>query len=170
MSYNRCNSREIFCFLARNIPAALAEIEGSPGCPDLKGIVQFFPVKHGVIVVSDISGLPCPDKKHGRSIHAMHIHGGGSCTGDGENPFKDADGHYNPDGCPHPQHSGDLPPLFAEGGGAWSAVISNRFRLNEIIGKTVIIHSGADDFTSQPSGNSGSMIGCGVIRKNRGNC
>ena len=44
------------------------------------------------------------------------------------------------------------------------AVLTDRFRIPEIIGRTVVIHSGRDDFTSQPAGDSGTRIACGVIR------
>ena len=45
-----------------------------------------------------------------------------------------------------------------------AGINANRFRIDEIIGKTIIIHSSTDDFTSQPSGNSGSKIACGEIK------
>lgn len=59
---------------------------------------------------------------------------------------------------------GDLPPLFVGNGRAWGAVLTTRFRVEEVIGRTVIIHSQADDFRTQPAGDSGSRIACGVIR------
>ena len=91
-----------------------------------------------------------------------HIHEGGACTGDG---FADTGGHYNPAGADHPCHAGDLPPLFATGGGrAELRVLTDRFSVREIIGRTVVIHSGPDDFTTQPAGNAGSKIACGVIQ------
>ena len=93
----------------------------------------------------------------------MHIHEGESCSGNENDPFADAGAHYNPGDCPHPQHAGDLPPLFASGGSAWNAVLLNRFGIDEVIGKTIIIHQKYDDFESQPSGDSGLKIACGVI-------
>ena len=78
-------------------------------------------------------------------------------------PFSDALTHYNPDTCAHPQHAGDLPPLFGNNGYAFSMFLTNRFSVSEIIGRTVILHSAPDDFTSQPAGNSGVKIACGVI-------
>jgi Cu-Zn family superoxide dismutase len=94
----------------------------------------------------------------------MHIHEGGSCTGNAADPFADAGSHYNPEGCEHPAHAGDLPPLFSNRGTAWGAVLTDRFSVGEISGKTVIIHLNPDDFTTQPAGNSGAKIACGVIR------
>ena len=83
-------------------------------------------------------------------------------NGNGE-PFPMSGTHYNPHNCPHPYHAGDMPPLFGTNGYAFLSFITSRFKVNEIIGKTVIIHSSPDDFTTQPSGNSGTKIACGVI-------
>ena len=58
----------------------------------------------------------------------------------------------------------DLPSLFTTKGNAFLAVLTDRFSINEIIGKTVIIHSAPDDFRTQPAGNSRSKIACGEIR------
>jgi len=74
-------------------------------------------------------------------------------------------GHYNPDNLPHPYHSGDMPPLFGNDGTAFSVFLTNRFKIDEIIGRTVVIHAQPDDFTSQPSGNSGEKIACGIIEE-----
>ena len=63
----------------------------------------------------------------------------------------------------HPEHAGDFPPLLSCGGAAWMAVYTNRFYPEEVIGRTVIIHGGVDDFHTQPLGNSGEMIACGQI-------
>lgn len=67
--------------------------------------------------------------------------------------------------CPHPLHVGDLPPLLENNGYAYMSVLTNKFKISDIIGKTVIIHDMPDDSTTQPSGNSGKKIACGVIRK-----
>ena len=72
--------------------------------------------------------------------------------------------HYNPKDCPHPYHAGDMPPLFGNNGEAFMAFMTDRFTVEEIIGKTVIIHSNPDDFTTQPGGNSGEKIACGKIK------
>ena len=78
-------------------------------------------------------------------------------------PFSDAGGHYSKVSAGHPFHSGDLPPLFGNDGYAWYAVLTDRFSIEDIIGRTVIIHADPDDFTSQPSGKSGKRIACGVV-------
>ena len=77
--------------------------------------------------------------------------------------FANTMGRYNPDMCMHPYHAGDMPPLFANNGHAFMMFLTDRFTINEIIGKTIILHSEPDDFHSQPSGNSGNKIACGVI-------
>jgi len=56
-----------------------------------------------------------------------------------------------------------LPPLYENNGYAYMSVLINKFKVKDIIGKTVIIHESPDDFTSQPSGNSGKKIACGVV-------
>lgn len=149
--------------LSRRRPTAVALIRGDAGHENLRGKVAFYETAQGVVVVSEIVGLPQSEEKCNERFFAMHIHGGGSCTGNMSDPFADAGTHFNPEGCPHPQHAGDLPPLLSNDGHAWSAVLTGRFRVKDIIGKTVIIHSSTDDFKSQPAGNSGRKIACGRI-------
>ena len=146
-----------------NPPAAIANIQGSEQYPDIEGTVVFYPEPQGVMVLTAITGLPVPDAECGNTIHGMHIHEGGECSGTEEDPFANAGTHYNPYDCPHPQHAGDLPPIFADNGSAWNAVLMERFSVEEIIGKTVIIHDSYDDFHTQPAGDSGAKIACGVI-------
>lgn len=142
-------------FTAR--PAAAAHIRGGPEAPHLFGEVKFYQGFDSVLVVAEITGLP---RNNSAGFFALHIHEGGRCTGEG---FPDTGGHYDPSGAPHPNHAGDLPPLLLCGGGAYLAVMTDRFRVEEVIGRTVVIHGGADDFTSQPAGNAGHKIACGVI-------
>ena len=138
-------------------PAAAALIRGGDLAPRLSGIIQFFPVSRGVIVSADVIGLPAENPC---GIFALHLHEGTGCGG---KSFSETGGHYNPGGEAHPCHAGDLPTLFSCRGRAFSAVLTDRFSIQEIIGRTVVIHSGSDDFTTQPAGNSGSKIACGVI-------
>lgn len=147
-----------------NVDAA-AIIRGSSAYPGIRGLVRFYQTDHGVYVITSVTGLPQGASPCDSPIFAMHIHEGGSCDGrSAENAFPDSGMHYNPHGCEHPYHAGDLPPLFSANGLAMSSVLTNRFTMQEIIGKTVIIHSRSDDFTTQPSGNSGIKIACGVIQ------
>ena len=145
-------------------PNAIATVAGSPSYPAIKGTVSFYKAIRGVLVVAEVFGLPQAGGKCSGQIFGFHLHEGNSCTGNAENPFADAKGHYNPNNCPHPYHAGDLPPLFGNGGYAFGAVLTDRFSLGEVMGRTVIIHRNPDDFKTQPSGNSGEMIACGVIK------
>lgn len=147
----------------RKRPYAFAKINGSSEYPDINGIVYFYKASSGVLVSIQLNGLPLSDDNCKEPIFAVHIHSGGSCTGNSTDPFADALTHYNPDNCAHPYHAGDLPPVFGANGFGFSVCLTNRFSAEEIIGKTIIIHSSPDDFTTQPSGNSGTKIACGVI-------
>lgn len=146
-------------------PNAVAEIFGSDEYSAIRGRVSFYAVKCSVLVAAEISGLPAGMNGCDGGIFAFHIHEGERCTGDAADPFADVGAHYNPDNCPHPFHAGDLPPLFGNNGYAFSAFLTDRFSVDEIIGRTVIVHAGIDDFGTQPSGNAGSKIACGRIEK-----
>lgn len=163
MNNNRYLPADVFFALWRSQPTAIAFVEGSPQYPNISGTVCFYQAEEGVYVVPDIYGLPQGSGRCDLPIFAPHIHSGSSCTGTAADPFADADGHFNPNGCEHPFHAGDLPPLFGNAGHAWYAVLTNRFSATDVIGRTVIIHAHQDDFNSQPSGNSGAMIACGEI-------
>ena len=104
--------------------------------------------------VSDVKNMPDEN-----GFHAFHIHDGSSCA-----PGKEGS-HYNSTNQPHPQHAGDMPPLLANKGTAFSAFYTDRFYPEDIVGKVVVIHAMPDDFKSQPSGNPGSMIACGEIKE-----
>ena len=149
----------------RKRPDAIAKINGSHLYPNLRGIVEFLQIKEGVLVSACISGLPTSDDICRNPVFAMHLHSGLSCTENETDPFADAATHYNPENCLHPYHAGDMPPLFGASGLAISMFLTDRFSVEEIIRKSVIIHSGFDDFSSQPAGNSGEKIACGVITK-----
>ena len=149
----------------RQRPTAIAQIRGSNQHPNICGMVRFYQTGRGVLVAAHISGLPEPERPCCHPVFAIHIHTGACCTGSENDPFADVGGHYNPDNCPHPQHAGDLPPLFGSGGHAFSVFLTGRFCVKDVIGRTVIIHGGPDDFTSQPAGNAGPKIACGEIRR-----
>ena len=138
-------------------PDAEAYIQGGAEAPCLSGKVAFYQKNGSVLVVADIFGLP---KDNSSGFFALHIHEGGSCAGEN---FSETGGHYDPAGTPHPNHAGDLPPLLLCNGGAYLAVQTDRFCVRDVIGRTVVIHSGPDDFHSQPAGNTGTKIACGVI-------
>ncbi len=104
--------------------------------------------------------------------HGFHIHEAGDCSsGDGMS----AKGHFNPTGKPHGQpgtaerHAGDLPSLAAaKNGRAKVDVTVDGISLNpganSIIGRGLIIHADPDDYKTQPTGNAGARIACGVIK------
>lgn len=146
------------------MPNAAAVISGSESFPEINGTVLFYQTADGVLVRAEIFGLPYSEDKCRQDIFGFHIHSGESCTGTADDPFADALTHYDPDSCPHPAHAGDLPPLFGNMGHAFSAFLTDRFTVSEILGRTVIIHSGTDDLSSQPAGNTGKKIACGSIR------
>lgn len=141
-------------------PQAMAWVTGAPGSA-LSGLVKFYQTPFGgVLVEAEIFNLPDTDAPQNSQFFALHIHEFGDCT----NAFQNTGEHYNPANLPHPEHDGDLIPLLSNQGYAWMAFYTKRFTVAEILGRSVVIHSHPDDFTSQPSGNSGVKIGCGVIR------
>lgn len=150
-------------------PDAVAVIRGSSEAPHLSGQVRFYQERGRVLVAAKLFGLP----RHSKTgFFALHIHEGTACSGEN---FSATGGHFNPTAQPHPNHAGDLPPLLLCQGGAYLAVRTDRVRVQDIIGRTVVIHSDPDDFHSQPSGNAGTKIGCGVIQprntdRKRSNC
>lgn len=141
---------------------AIAKIKGGNGYPQLYGKATFIQTDLGVLVTIKVNNLPKNTICNG-GVFALHIHNGESCTGDNNDQFSNAKTHYNPSNCEHPYHAGDLPPLFGNNGFAYMTVLTNRFTLNEIKNKVIVIHENKDDFTTQPSGNAGNKIGCGKI-------
>jgi len=99
--------------------------------------------------------------------HGFHIHEVGDCSAPDASTAK---GHYNPAGKPHghhdtdQHHGGDLPNLTANAQGeARLGAEVKGLTLNEIIGRSVVVHADPDDYKSQPAGNSGKRVACGVI-------
>ena len=143
----------------RKCPDAVAEIRGGMEVPQLSGCVQFYQESGCVLIVARISGLP---RESVTGFFGFHIHQGESCFG---TDFSGTGSHYNPVNQLHPEHAGDLPPLLACRGSAYLSVKTGRFSVNEIIERMVVIHSDPDDFNSQPAGNAGKKIACGVIHR-----
>ena len=162
------NSQYFASVIQNRLPDAAAVLQAAPDRRRIEGTVSFYQTPQGVLVTAAMRGLPVTRMACAQPIFALHIHEGSSCTGNAGDPFAGAGTHYNPAGCPHPYHAGDLPPLFADlTGFAWMAVLTDRFRVPDILGRTVIVHSQPDDFTTQPSGNAGAKIACGVITPTR---
>ncbi len=135
---------------------AQAKVMGGKELPGLHGIVNFTTHENGTVVAVKICGLPESET----GFFAFHIHEGGDCCGEG---FPNTKGHFNPGKRGHPCHAGDLPPLLSCNGRAELTVLTNRFSVCDVLGKTVVIHAQPDDFHTQPSGNAGTKIACGVI-------
>ncbi len=138
---------------------ATAQIRGNEDHPRLRGTVRFRQTPNGVLICAEIFHLPQTQTGY----FGFHIHEGTACTSEGAAPFESAGGHYDPQKGSHPSHAGDLPPLLSNHGYACLSVLTDRFRLCEVLGRTVVIHAQPDDFTTQSSGNSGARIACGRI-------
>ena len=99
-----------------------------------------------------------------RDVFLDYIYTSGtSCTGNVDDEFANSGAHYSKNNCPHPFHSGDLPPLIENDGYAYMSVLVNKFKIRDVLGHVIIIHDMPDDFNTHPSGNSGKKIACGKI-------
>ncbi|HYD50892.1 MAG TPA: superoxide dismutase family protein [Terriglobales bacterium] len=130
------------------------------------GVVRLHETPQGVLMHADFTGLP-------KGPHAFHIHEVGKC----EPPFDSAGGHYNPDNKGHGfanakgAHAGDLPNIHVpESGKVTIEVIARDVQLragnNKLTdgdGSALVVHASADDNQSDPAGNAGARIACGVI-------
>lgn len=148
---------------------AYAQILGSDYAPNLKGKVVFRDIPGGVEVCIEVTGLP-EFKKDTEDLpqigpHGFHLHVAGNCEiSDPENPYISAGEHYNPTGAPHGNHAGDFPVIFSNNGYSRMCFYTNKFTVFDVINKAVIIHQSPDDYRTEPSGNSGKRIGCGVVK------
>ena len=146
-------------------PVAVAKLEPTKG-NTASGTVTFTQVGDKVRVDVNVSGLK-PNAEHG-----FHIHDKGDCSsGDGMS----TGGHFNPLGKAHgPQegmerHAGDLPALKSDGAGNATItvvidVITVSPGITSVIGRGMIVHRDPDDYKTQPTGNAGPRIACGVIQ------
>jgi len=145
-------------------------VQGGPLAPDLEARVEFRPVPQGTLVTVRARGLP--EYRPGPppvGPHGFHIHERGDCTvGDPQRPFQAAGLHWNPDCQPHGHHAGYFPVLFSHHGRAWMAFVTHRFRPQDAVGRSVIIHLHPDDYRTQPDGAAGPRLGCGVIQAAEG--
>ncbi|MBU5485937.1 superoxide dismutase family protein [Clostridium sp. MSJ-11] len=148
---------------------AYANVKGGPLAPNINGIVYFIDVPGGTQVCATINGLPKykPGTAKTQPVgpHGFHLHQFGNCqVGDPKDPFQAAGEHWNPDNQPHGNHAGDFPVLFSNNGRAMMCFFTDRFKVTDVIGKAVIIHENPDDYRTQPAGNAGKRLACGVIR------
>jgi Cu-Zn family superoxide dismutase len=130
------------------------------------GVVTLTQTRHGVLLTGDLTNLP-------PGLHAIHVHDVGRC----EPPFTSAGGHLNPGQrahgyrSPNGNHFGDLPNIGAgTTGTAHVETISRDLTLAsgmigvfDADGTSLVVHAGPDDYQSDPAGNSGNRIACGVI-------
>lgn len=144
---------------------AVATLESRSGSTVL-GTVTFHQRSGFVHVRVDVNGLV------GGTEHGFHVHEKGDCSAP---DAVSAGGHFNPGGVAHGRasatvhHAGDMPSLVADANGRAVADFDMAGATldagpNSLIGHAVVVHGGADDFTTQPSGNSGARVACGVIR------
>ncbi|HLB13527.1 MAG TPA: superoxide dismutase family protein [Burkholderiales bacterium] len=146
-------------------PRATAQLQPTKGNKTF-GEATFEQVGSKVHVVVFVQGLK-PNQEHG-----LHIHEVGDCSsGDGMS----AKGHFNPLGKPHgsqgsaERHAGDLPSLKANKAGRAKVevdvdIITVTAGPTSVIGRGLIVHADPDDYRTQPTGNAGARLACGVIR------
>jgi superoxide dismutase, Cu-Zn family len=156
----------VACATTPNEPLrATAQLQPTKGSKTF-GEATFEQTGDRVHVVVYVQGLK-PGQEHG-----LHIHEVGDCSsGDGMS----TKGHFNPHGKPHARHdsperhAGDLPSLKAAKNGrakvdAMLDVITVGPGPASVVGRGLIVHADPDDFKTQPTGNAGARIACGVIR------
>jgi Cu-Zn family superoxide dismutase len=143
---------------------AVAEMKPTAGNA-VAGTVRFEQSGSKVVVTAAITGLK-PSSEHG-----FHVHEKGDCSAP---DATSAGGHFNPAGRPHghhgkaERHAGDMPNLRADASGTarvtWETdLLSVGSGSADVIGRSVVIHRDPDDYASQPAGNSGPRLSCGVI-------
>jgi Cu-Zn family superoxide dismutase len=152
---------------ATNAQAVLQPAKDTPG---FAGRVTFTRVGAQVRVVADVAGITPPGN------HGFHLHENGKCERDTSGAGKDfttAGGHFNPAGAPHAcpdaaaHHAGDLGNIVINADGTGHLdVTTSALSLSgpsSVVGRSVILHAGTDDCTTQPTGNAGGRLACGVI-------
>lgn len=146
---------------SREAVATLEPTEGN----DVRGRVTFTATDGGVRVVADLEGLDA-------GMHGFHVHEFGDCSAPDASSAGD---HFAPQGSPHgspddpaaERHVGDLGNIEAGADGTArydrTDTVLTLSGPNSIVGKAVVVHAGQDDLASQPSGDSGNRLACGVI-------
>jgi Cu-Zn family superoxide dismutase len=145
-------------------PRAAAQLEPTQG-NTTSGRIEFVQQGDRVLITGTLSGLK-PGAEHG-----MHVHEKGDCSAA---DAMSAGGHFNPLGKPHAhgtsdRHAGDLPSVRADANGnsryqAEVDVVTVTDGPTSVVGKGLIVHRDPDDYKTQPTGNSGPRVACGVIR------
>ena len=144
---------------------AVADLKDKDG--KIVGMATFREATGGVLVSVEVKGLT-------PGLHAIHVHAVGKCEGPG---FTSAGGHFNPaqkqHGLKNPQgpHAGDMPNMYvAKDGVGRFEVLNDNISLGagdrslfDADGSALVIHAGVDDYVTDPAGNAGDRVACGVI-------
>ncbi|MFZ2388805.1 MAG: superoxide dismutase family protein [Polaromonas sp.] len=145
-------------------PRAVAQLQSTSG-NTATGTVNFVQTGDKVTVSGTVRGLKA------NAEHGFHLHEKGDCSSaDGMS----AGGHFNPGSKPHGSHAdmnhhaGDLPSLKADASGVANFSFSSQTitvgsGVSDIVGRAVIVHRDPDDYTTQPTGNSGPRLACAVV-------
>jgi len=136
------------------------------------GTVAFSETYAGLLVRGSVNDL-------GLGPHGIHLHSVGKCEGPrtpGEAPFTSAGGHFNPEqrahgfNNQHGHHLGDMPNIVTPPAGKLEfefivpgVALRGAFGLLDADGASIVVHATADDYLTDPAGNSGARIACGVI-------
>jgi Cu-Zn family superoxide dismutase len=129
------------------------------------GSVTLTETPNGTLVHAKLEGLP-------PGTHAIHVHAVGEC----EPPFKSAGGHFDPEDNSHGflsedgMHAGDLPNIHVPNSGALEVeMLATEVALDDELfdddGAAIVIHEKADDYKTDPAGDAGDRIACGVIER-----
>lgn len=159
---------------AEYVPGAMAELYDAQG--NRVGTVEFTSVEDGVQIQTQIEGFDAAVTGDQRGQHGFHIHETGDCSAP---DFSSAGGHFNPTDVGHGlldpdgPHAGDLPNLWIEANGSADYMVTTDLislepgerTLFDRDGSAVVIHSGPDDYLTDPAGASGSRLACGVITR-----
>lgn len=150
------------CASSAHRPSAMATIRPTTG-QTAQGMVQFMENSDGSVEVKvELTGVPA-------GVHGFHVHEKGDCSDDA----KAAGGHFNPTGMAHgapaasTHHAGDFGNVTADASGKVRTSFTTRSitvnpGMSSVVGHAIVLHGGPDDLTSQPAGNSGARIACGV--------
>jgi Cu-Zn family superoxide dismutase len=154
---------------ATALPAAAQTAKATLKTADGKeaGAATLTQTPSGVLIALAVKGLPAGE-------HAFHVHAVGKC----EPPFTSAGGHFNPASKKHGMeaaegsHAGDMPNLYIPASGELTVEIANpmislvKGQPNSVFdadGSALVIHAGVDDYKTDPTGNAGDRIACGII-------